>query len=74
LIPGYVNTLNRNKARYALTDWGSSTTGSGIMYFGLVGTRSSVTSVVNRVTLTAAAGNFAAGSTVSLYGCSNIVT
>lgn len=74
LIPGYVNTTLRNKARFALTDWGSSTTGSGIMFYGLVGTRSAVTAAVTRVTLTAAAGNFVVGSTVSLYGCSNTVT
>jgi hypothetical protein len=74
LIPGYVNTVNRNKARFALTDWGSSTTGSGIMYYGLVGTRSAVTAVINRVTLTCSTGNFVVGSTVSLYGCSNTVT
>jgi hypothetical protein len=74
LIPGYVNTTNRPKARHALTDWGTSTTGSGIMFYGLVGTRSAVTSAITRVTLTCASGSFVVGSTVSLYGCNNTIT
>lgn len=75
LIPGYVNTLTRNKARFAGSYWGSISVGGGIIYYGTVGTRSNVTGVVNRVTLTCAGGsNYLAGSTVSLYGCTNTVT
>ena len=75
LIPGYVNTLTRNKARFAGTIWGAINTAGGMIFYGVVGTRSNVTSVVNRVTLTCAGGsNYLAGSTVSLYGCNNTVT
>jgi hypothetical protein len=71
LIPGYRNTTNLNKARFAGTNFGNSSVGGGIIFYGIAGTRSAVTAAVNRVTIATTAGNFIAGSTISLYGCTN---
>jgi hypothetical protein len=71
LIPGYRNTTNLYR-RSIMSDTFTLTTGTG-NFFTITGHQTSDASAVTRLTfnLNAGYGLLAAGSTVSLYGCTN---
>ena len=71
LIPGYRNTTNLYR-RSIMTDNFTLTTGTG-NFFSISSFQTSDASAVTRLTfnLNAGYGLLAAGSTISLYGCTN---
>jgi hypothetical protein len=72
LIPGYRQTTNLAPFRGMMAYWTQNRTSGSNVFWGQSASQTSDTSAVNRITLTVSGGaNFAVGSTVSLYGCTN---
>lgn len=67
LVPNYASTALGHKPALALSGLKTSTATAGMSIFATFGSWRS-TAAINRVTLLAASGNFAAGSRVTIYG------
>jgi hypothetical protein len=76
LVPGYTNSTNLNRRSFGTQSASATSNNNSPSSVMMSGNQRSNGEAVNRVTFTLASGFglMAAGSTISLYGCSNTVT